>query len=163
VTGPRDIRDLLAEHPFLADLPDADLDLIAGCGRNVHFAADDVIFEEGADADVFFVIRHGQVALSVHSPQGGAVTIATIGEGDVLGWSWLFPPYRWHFDARATTATSAVALDGACLRGKCEDDSALGYRLMQRFARLVQQRLQETRLQLLDLYGRDSPGRTVAG
>jgi CRP-like cAMP-binding protein len=152
VNAARGIRDLLAEHPFLADLPDADLDLIAACGRNVHFAADEVIFEEGADADVFYVVRRGRVALSVHSPQGGA-----------LGWSWLFPPYRWHFDARATTATSAVALDGACLRGKCEDDAALGYRLMQRFARLVQQRLQETRLQLLDLYGRESPGRSVAG
>jgi CRP-like cAMP-binding protein len=163
VNAARGIRDLLAEHPFLADLPDADLDLIAACGRNVHFAADEVIFEEGADADVFFVVRRGRVALSVHSPQGGALTIATIGDGDVLGWSWLFPPYRWHFDAHATTATSAVALDGACLRAKCEDDAALGYRLMQRFAGLVQQRLQETRLQLLDLYGRESPGRSVAG
>jgi CRP/FNR family transcriptional regulator, cyclic AMP receptor protein len=80
----------------------------------------------------------------------------------VLGWSWLFPPYRWHFDASASAETSAVVLDGACLRGKCEDDASLGYRLMKRFAQLIQQRLQETRLQLLDVYGGESPGRYVA-
>lgn len=159
----RTICDLLAEHPFFSDLPDTDLDLIAGCGRNVHFTTGQTIFEEGGDADVFFVIRQGRVALSVHSPQTGGVTIATVSDGDVLGWSWLFPPYRWHFDAHARTETRAVALDGACLRGKCEDDASLGYRLMRRFVQLTQQRLQETRLQLLDLYGRESPGRNVAG
>jgi CRP/FNR family transcriptional regulator, cyclic AMP receptor protein len=162
VNPDRTIRDLLADHPFFSDLPDTDLDLIAGCGRNVHFAAGETIFEEGGDADLFFVVRHGRVSLSVHSPQSGELAIATVGDGDVLGWSWLFPPYRWHFDAHATTDTSAVALDGACLRGKCEDDASLGYRLMKRFAQLTQQRLQETRLQLLDLYGRESPGRSVA-
>lgn len=159
---PKTIRELLAEHPFFSDLPGTDLDLIAGCGRNVHFSAGQTVFEEGAEADVFFVIRRGRLALSVHSPQAGELTIATVGDGDVLGWSWLFPPYRWHFDASASAETSAVVLDGACLRGKCEDDASLGYRLMKRFAQLIQQRLQETRLQLLDLYGHESPGRYVA-
>jgi CRP/FNR family cyclic AMP-dependent transcriptional regulator len=163
VTATKGIADLLAEHPFFRDLPAADLGLIAGCGRNAHFAAGDGLFEEGGEADAFFVIRHGRVALSVHSPPRGEITIATVGDGDVLGWSWLFPPYRWHFDARATTDTSAVALDGACLRGKCEEDTALGYRLMKRFAGLIQQRLQQTRLQLLDVYGGDGPGRSVGG
>jgi CRP-like cAMP-binding protein len=163
VSAPVPIRDLLAGHPFFADLPAADIDLVAGCGRNVHFAAGQEVFAEGSEANAFFVIRHGRVALSVHSPAGGELTIATLGDGDVLGWSWLFPPHRWQFDARAVDGTSAVALDGACLRGKCEDDTALGYRLMARFARLIQQRLQGTRLQLLDLYGRDGPERSLAG
>lgn len=149
----RDIRQLLAEHPFLADLPAGDLDLIAGCGRNVHFRAGQSIFEEGGAADEFYVVRRGRVQLSVHSPQRGEIAIATIADGDMLGWSWLFPPYRWEFDARALTETSAVALDGACLRGKCEADTALGYRLMKKFTQVAQQRLQQTRLQLLDLYG----------
>jgi CRP-like cAMP-binding protein len=153
VTDTRDIRQLLVEHPFLADLPAGDLDLIAGCGRNVHFRADQSVFEEGGAADEFYVIRHGRVQLSVHSPQRGGISIATLADGDVLGWSWLFPPYRWEFDARAVTETSAVALDGACLRGKCERDTALGYRLMKKFTQVAQQRLQQTRLQLLDLYG----------
>jgi CRP-like cAMP-binding protein len=157
----KEIRDLLAEHPFLSDLPEGDLDLIAGCGHNVHFRADQVIFEEGGGADVFYVIRRGRVRLSVHSPQRGEIAIATLADGDVLGWSWLFPPYRWQFDARAVTETSAVALDGACLRGKCEEDNALGYRLMKRFAQVAQQRLQQTRLQLLDLYGANDHGQHV--
>jgi CRP-like cAMP-binding protein len=151
----RDIRDLLSEHPFLADLPGADLDLIAGCGTNVHFAPGQVIFEEGAHADRFYVVRRGGVSLTVHNPGHGDLVIATAADGDVLGWSWLFPPYRWHFDARARVETSAIALDGECLREKCDEDNALGYRLMKRFAHLAQRRLQETRLQLLDLYGRD--------
>ena len=157
----KEIHDLLAEHPFLRDLPEDDLGLIAGCGRNVHFRAGESIFEEGSEADEFYVIRGGRVRLSVHSPQRGEITIATVTDGEVLGWSWLFPPYRWQFDARAVAETSAVALDGACLRGKCEADNALGYRLMKRFAQVAQQRLQQTRLQLLDLYGANDHGQRV--
>ncbi len=156
------IRDLLAEHPFFADLVETDLDLIARCGQNVHFRSGETIFEEGRSADLFFVIRHGRVGLSLHSPQSGELLIATVGDGDVLGWSWLFPPYRWTFDARAMSETSAVALDGACLRAKCEDDASLGYRLMKKFAQLAQRRLQETRLQLIDLYGRENHGQHVS-
>ena len=161
MTTPSSIPDLLSEHPFFADLPEPDLELIAGCGRNVHFRPGQRVFTEGTRADEFYVLRHGHVALSVHSPERDEITIATLADGDVLGWSWLFPPYRWQFDARATAETSAIALDGACLRGKCDDDTALGYRLMQRFARLIQQRLQQTRLQLLDVYGRADDGHPV--
>jgi CRP-like cAMP-binding protein len=81
------------------------------------------------------------------------VTIETVGEGEVLGWSWLFPPYKWHFDARASTFVRALALDGACLRGKCETDPELGRRVLERFAQVVVQRLEATQLQLMDLYG----------
>jgi CRP-like cAMP-binding protein len=158
MTAPKEIRDLLADHPFWVDLPEGDLDLVAGCGRNVHFRAGQTVFAEGEAADEFYVIRRGRVRLTVHSPQRGEITIATIADGDVLGWSWLFPPYRWEFDAHAVTDTSAIALDGACLRGKCEEDNALGYRLMKRFAQVAQQRLQQTRLQLLDLYGANDRG-----
>ena len=156
MSSPTPLRDLLAAHPFFAGLPAADLDLIAGCGTNVHFRPGDTVFREGGAADAFFVLRKGRVSLSVRSPVRGQITIASVGDGDVLGWSWLFPPYRWHFDAHATEETSAVSLDGACLRQKCDDDSSLGYRLMQRFAQLMQQRLQQTRLQLLDVYGSDA-------
>jgi CRP-like cAMP-binding protein len=88
----------------------------------------------------------------VFIPGQGRITIETIASGDVLGWSWLFPPYRWHFDAQALELTRAIAFDGACLRAKCDDDHDLGYAL-QRFARIMMQRLQATRLQLLDVYG----------
>lgn len=152
----QDIRDLLDGHPFFRDLPDPDLDLIAGCGRNVHFRPNEVLFSEGDPADRFFVVRKGRVALETNAPPSGAVVVATLGPGEVVGWSWLFPPYEWHFDARAMEDTSAVALDGTCLRGKCEEDTDLGYRLMKRFAEIAQRRLQAARIQLLDLYG--SPG-----
>ena len=149
----REIRDLLAAEAFFHDL-DADyLDLIAGCGTNTHFAAGTMIFREGEPADTFYVLRSGKVALEIHVPERGALVIETLGPGELLGWSWLFPPYKWHFDARAIDGASAVALDGACLRGKCDDDPRLGYLLMQRFARVSQERLQATRLQLLDVYG----------
>ncbi len=94
------IRDLLDGHPFFGDLPGPDLDLIAGCGRNVHFRPNEVLFSEGEPADRFFVIRKGKVALETHAPPSGAVVVATLGPGEVVGWSWLFPPYEWHFDAR---------------------------------------------------------------
>jgi CRP-like cAMP-binding protein len=100
------------------------------------------------------VIRHGSVAIELYSPPRGGVTIETLAPGEVLGWSWLLPPYRWHFDARALSQVRVTAFDGACLRRKCEEDPALGYELMQRFAQVMLERLQWTRLRLLDVYGR---------
>jgi CRP-like cAMP-binding protein len=119
----------------------------------VRFAAGDDLFREGDVADRFYLIRHGHVALQVFIPGQGRITIETIAAGEVLGWSWLFPPYRWHFDAQALELSRAIAFDGACLRAKCDEDHDLGYMLMQRFAQVMTQRLQATRLQLLDLYG----------
>lgn len=148
-----DIRDLLAAHPFFEGLPGTDLELIAGCGTNVHFRVGEVLFAEGEPADTFYVLRRGRVAIETHLPQRQVVVLATHGSGDVVGWSWLFPPHRWTFQARSVEDTSAIALDGACLRTKCDDDGDLGYRLMRRFARLVTDELAATRLQLLDLYG----------
>jgi CRP/FNR family transcriptional regulator, cyclic AMP receptor protein len=147
------IRELLGSHPFFAGLRATDLDLIAGCGTNAHFAVGQMLFQEGSPADTFYVLRRGRVAVETHAPQQPTIVLATHRSGDVVGWSWLFPPHRWTFDARAVEDTSAIALDGACLRGKCEDDTDLGYRLMQRFARLASDHLQSTRVQLLDVYG----------
>ena len=86
-------------------------------------------------------------------PHRGLITVQTVREGDVLGWSWLFPPYRWHFGARTLQTTRALAFDGKCLRGKCENDHDLGYELFRRFSQVITERLEATRLQLLDLYG----------
>ena len=92
------------------------------------------LFREGAPAERFYLIREGAVALEVDAPGRGPLVIETLHEGDVAGWSWLFEPYRWQFDARATVPIATVAFDGACLRGKCEADHELGYQLMRRFA-----------------------------
>ena len=149
----RRLDEVLAEIPFFAGIHPERLELLAGCASNVGFAAGDAIFRAGEPADTFYVIRRGTVAIELHAPARGALTMETLEAGEVIGWSWLFPPYRWHFDARALSAVRATAFDGACLRGKCEDDPALGYDLMKRFAQVFIERLKWTRLRLLDIYG----------
>jgi len=147
------LENLLEEHAFFKDLEPNYIELIAGCGSNVRFKAGEFIFREGEEANNFYIIRHGKVGIEIYSPELGPITIQTIGEGDILGWSWLFPPYHWSSDARALQLVRAIALDGKCLRGKCEEDPRLGYRLMKRFAYIMTQRLQATSIQLLDVYG----------
>jgi CRP/FNR family transcriptional regulator, cyclic AMP receptor protein len=147
------LKPIVAQHPFFADLEPQYLDLIAGCASNTRFDADQIIFREGGDANHFYLIRQGKVAINLYVPNRGALTVETIGEGDVLGWGWLFPPYRWHFDAQAMELTRAIAFDAACLRDNCEKDHDLGYALLKRFAQIMMDRLQATRLQLMDIYG----------
>lgn len=149
----RTLETVLAEHPFFAGLEQRYLQIIVGCATNVVFEKGQIIFREGEEANRFYLIRQGRVALEVHAAGIGTLTIQTLDAGDILGWSWLVPPYRWHFDARAVELTRAIALDGECLRRKCEEDHDLGYELLKRFAEIITQRLQATRLQLLDVYG----------
>jgi CRP-like cAMP-binding protein len=147
------LEDVLAGVPFLAGLGADQLELLAGCARNIHFDNGEMLFREGEPADTFYVVRQGSVSLEIHEPARGGMAIETIEAGEVIGWSWLFPPYRWHFDARALSPVRATAFDGECLRGKSEADPALGYDLMKRFAQVLIERLQWTRLRLLDVYG----------
>lgn len=147
------LESILVEHPFFKGLQPQYLQLITGCASNVRFNAGTYMLREGEQAAQFYVIRHGKVALEVFAAQRGPITIETIEAGEVLGWSWLFPPYRWHFSARVVEPVRAIALDGICLRTKGEEDHDLGYELMKRVAHIMMERLQATRLQLLDLYG----------
>ncbi len=147
------IETILRDVPLFQGLKPEQLELIAGCGSNVHFSEGELLFRDGEEADTFYVLRHGGVALETFVPARGAVTIETLEAGEVVGWSWLFQPYRWHFDARALSVVRATSFDGACLRGKCEADPVLGYALMTRFAQVMIERLQATRLRLLDVYG----------
>lgn len=146
------LKGYLAEHPFLSDLSTEQIALIVGCASNVRFDANQFIFKEGQEANQFYIIRHGKISLEVYRASRGSIAIETIDEGEVLGWSWLVPPYNWHFDARALELTRAIALDGKCLRTKCEEDHDLGYELLKRFAHIIMQRLHATRIQLLDMY-----------
>jgi len=147
------LKTILAEHPFFKGLDQSYLNVIVGCAGNVRFDSGDYILRQGEEADHFYLIRQGRVVLeAVSAPGQKPITIQTIGEGDVLGWSWLFPPYRWHLDARAVAPTEGIALHGKFIRTRCEADHDLGYELMKRFAYLFGQRLQATELQLLDLY-----------
>ena len=151
------IEALLGEVPLFRGLEPTGARTLAGCASNVQFDVGTVLFREGDPADVFYALRHGTVALELFVPARGAVTIETLEAGEVLGWSWLFPPFRWHFDAKALTAIRATAFDGACLRGSARG-SELGYDLMSRFAQVLMERLQWTRLRLLDVYGHSTAG-----
>lgn len=150
------LEELIAHAPVFAGLEAGHLALIAGCAGNQHVGPGTLLLREGEPADRFFLIRHGCVVLELHAPGRQPLLIQTLHDGDVVGWSWLFPPYRWHMDGRATADCALVGFDGACLRGKCEADHELGYELMKRFAANVIDRLKATRLQLLDVYGRAS-------
>ena len=149
------LESFLAEHPFFKGLDRKYIRLMAGCASNVRFDPGQYVFREHDDAKRFYAIRQGQIALEIYAPGRGSITIETLDDGDILGWSWLIPPHKKQFDARVIAVTRALAFDAACLRKKCEKDPRLGYELLRRFATIIGQRLQATRLQLLDLYGRN--------
>ena len=147
------LERILAAHPFFKDLDPQHLDLLVGCAANVRFEAGEFLFRTGEQANQFFLVRQGKVALEISTPGQPPLIVQTLGDGDIIGWSWLIPPYHWRFDGRAIEAIRAIALDGKCMRAKCEADHDLGYELLKRFAHIVEERLQATRLQLLDVYG----------
>ncbi|MCZ7649068.1 MAG: cyclic nucleotide-binding domain-containing protein [Planctomycetota bacterium] len=153
----RTLEPTLAEHPFFRDLAEDYIRLCAGCAKNVVFKPGQYLLREGHKADQFFVLRAGRVQLQMEAPGREPLTIQSFSEGDVIGWSWLVPPYRWAFDAKAVEATRCLALDGACLRKKCEANHDLGYELFKRIAAMMERRLHATRLQILDVYA--APGR----
>ena len=150
---------LLEEHPLFQNMDAALCQVIVGCAANERFAAGDYVFREGEAADKFYLLRHGAVTLEIHLPGRTPLAVDTLHEGDVLGWSWLIPPYRWMLDARVVQLTRVISLDAKCLRGKMEEDHRLGYELYKRFMPVVAKRLQAGRLQLIDMYGtpQDSP------
>jgi CRP-like cAMP-binding protein len=149
------IDQLLARHPFFADLDPEDARFVAACGVNRVVRTDEFVFRAGDPADQFFVVRSGHVAVELYAPGKGPLILETVGAGAVLDPAWLVPPHRWQFDARAMTPIRLVALDAGCLRARCEERPALGYRLLQRTAVIMQERLDAARVRLLDLYGGD--------
>jgi len=146
------LERILAEHSFFEGLETEYLKLLVGCASNVRFQAGAYLFREGEEASHFYLIRQGRVAVEIYAPQRPPIVVQTLEGGDILGWSWLIPPYHWRFDARVVEPSRAIALDGKCLRSKCEENHDLGYVLLKRFAHIVDQRLEATRIQLLDVY-----------
>jgi CRP/FNR family cyclic AMP-dependent transcriptional regulator len=142
----------LAAHPFFTGLKPHDIHIIAGFATNAYYDSGTFIFKEGEQAAHFYILQEGKVALETFAAERGAIPIETIEAGEVLGWSWLFPPYRWHFSARVVEPTRVIVLDGVRLRARCEEDHDLGYDFVMRVAQIMMQRLQATRLQLIDMY-----------
>jgi CRP-like cAMP-binding protein len=147
------LEPILAEHPFFRNFQQKHIDLLVGCASNVRFNAEEFLFRAGEEADKFFIIRKGRVHLEFYSPAKGAVSISTFGDGEILGFSWLIPPYFWKFDGRAVELTRAIALDGKCLRRKCEEDHDFGFEMLKHFSHHLAETLERARLQLLDVYG----------
>jgi CRP-like cAMP-binding protein len=148
------LETILIKHPFFENLDESYLNLVTGCAANVKFDAGQFIYKHNEDADQFYIIRQGKVALEICPPGKTAVTVQTVSEGDILGWAWLVPPYRWHYDAQAMEMTRAIALDGKCLRNKCEKDNNLGYELLKRLLPVMGKSMEAARLQLADIYGK---------
>ena len=152
------VEQLIADAPVFQEMAQEHLELIAGCAQNRTFEEGAYLMREGDPADSFYVIRYGRVALEIPVPSRGALTVETIEDGDLVGWSWLVPPFRTSLDARALSNTHTVVFDGTCLRGKADQDPELGYELMRRFVPVIVERLRATRVQLLDVYGHAHAG-----
>jgi CRP-like cAMP-binding protein len=128
-------------------------DTFCDCATIRRFASQQQIFHEGGEADHFYLIITGNVALETFVPGRGMVTNQTLGAGDALGWSWLFPPHKWHFTASTREPTEVISLNAVALRGVAEEDREFHDELVTRVARTLHQRLLGTREQLVDLYG----------
>jgi CRP/FNR family transcriptional regulator, cyclic AMP receptor protein len=139
------IRTYLGQHAFFRGLTESQLDLLASCATSMRFNPQSRVFKYDTDADKFYLLREGKVGVEIPAISGEPLRIQTVGNGGVLGWSWLIPPYRWLFDARALATSDIIVMDGARLRDECEKDNALGYQLMKRFAVLMAERLNASR------------------
>ena len=147
------IKRLLEKHPFFEGLEERWIELLAGCATNVNFEEGAFILRQGEAADRLIVIRQGRVVVEIDSPGRGPITIQTLGKGDILGWSWLVPPYCWCYDARVLEKTRAISFDTKCLRDKCDKDHSLGYDIFKRLVPVIGQRMQAATMQLVSLYG----------
>jgi len=148
----KSLKDILPYHPFWNSIAPEYRDLLLTCAAVETFHAEQTIFRKGYDADYFYLIHEGKVALETpYTPGNGTVTVEELGPGEVMGWSWIFPPYVWHFSARALEPTVAVVFKANTLRAAARDNKAFGYDLCLQLGGIMLRRLQATRLRLLDL------------
>jgi cAMP-binding proteins - catabolite gene activator and regulatory subunit of cAMP-dependent protein kinases len=145
----------VALHPFLAGMNRGQLVLLADCAVSVRFRSGEVILREGDHADRVYLIETGKVVLESGKGHGKPVVVDTIGAGDLLGWSWMFPPYTWQFTARASEPTTAIFFYGTILREYCERDHSLGYELLKRMTAIMMRRMQAARQKMIDLHAGD--------
>ncbi len=141
--------ETLAAHPFLHGISHDHLAVLAEAASDVTFPAKQRLFEDGGSATRFWLLQSGYVCLDLQVPGQGRVKIDTIGIGELLGWSWLFPPYRWAFGAVAESPVEAFEFDARMIRARCAADPAFGYEVTQRLAYVVAKRLQATRVRLI--------------
>jgi len=152
-----EVRDLLATHCFTRDMPDEYVERVVAHAELVGVPAGTTLFREGQPAQQLYLLVEGRVSIEMHVPGRGEQVVDTVEPCETVGWSWLVPPYRWFFDARATTDVRTVQVDAAALRALAEDDPGFGYALMRRVAAVMLERMQAARLRLADVYGNPQP------
>ena len=155
------IESILKTHPFLAGMSGEHVAIMAGKAARVHFEPDQIIFREGEPANRLYLIQSGKVSIESRGPGRGAVQTQVIGTGEALGWSWLFPPFTWHFQARAIESTDAIACEAGNLLVNCEEHPEFGYALMKRVAQVVIRRMQAARKQLVKIQGVLNPPQAI--
>jgi CRP-like cAMP-binding protein len=142
----------LAQHPIFKGLKQEYIALIASLAKLVPYRAQQYVFKQDLPAGNFFLVRDGTVTVEIPSVDGEPLAIQTLGSDAMLGWSWLIPPYRWAFDARARVDSNVIVVDGEKLRAACEADHDLGYELLKRFAVLMADRLNSARRAAIQHY-----------
>jgi len=152
------VEQFVREHSLFEGMDPSQVTFIAGCGRLRRFAKGDYLTRENDPADAFYLLLEGRAVIETHRHNEPPTPLLTLGENDVVGWSWLIPPYRSQFDARALSDLRTVELDGRCIRNKCETDQQMGYQLLKRLSSVLVSRIHGARLQLLDIYGGKSLG-----
>jgi CRP-like cAMP-binding protein len=152
----KSVMDELQAHRFLEGMHNEHIRLLAECARLVELESGSFILRQGAEATDAYLICSGKVTVELFSSDGGPVVIQTLTAGDVLGWSWLVPPYHWRFDARAVESTRAIQMDAAILRSTFQDFPKFGYEILERFIRVIAERLEAERMKLISLYAAHS-------
>ena len=145
------LRQAIRRNYIFRDLEPRHIRALEHCAYLACFESGEWIFRKGNPADAFYLIRHGRVRLTTNIPRVDNVTVQTLQRNDILGWSWLFPPYEWHFDAQALGAVDVILFEADAVRGLTEADHELGYQLMRRFAEIMLQRMQFARMQMFEL------------
>lgn len=153
VPGLQALEEVLQRHPFFHGMTAAMLAKLAACATTRTLRPGARVLQEGACADRFIILMSGVVAVEIATPDHGLKPLQTLHAGDILGWSWLVPPYRWTFTATVREETEAVLFDAPCLRRVLAEDHEVAYHLLPRFVSVMSERLHAARLQMLDLYG----------
>jgi len=144
------IEDYLPTHAFFSELDDSFMKFLSDSATELKIKKGDVLFRQGERADKFYLLRNGQMSVQVPALMGPTLEIQTLGEDQMLGWSWLIPPYRWNFQARALEDSDLLEFDGSAILARCEEDPKFGYELLKRFATLMSERLDAARQKMMD-------------
>ena len=147
------IAEILNNHPVFSKLSVKQKKSLQSCGKNVIFNAGQIVLDQFQIADKFYILCTGHVLLQSISPKNKTIKIQTLSRHDILGWSWLVPPFKWHFEAEALEKTEAIEFDGNAVKRLMENDHEFGYFLLKEFLPIIVGRLQAARLQKIDIYG----------